>query len=200
MAGGYSGRNASGMSKARSKRSRSRPVCFLTSAMWKLGKSIPPSAWFGWGSGRKPRGKRSFARTSSGSSDASFSHVNPAGSRARAPAWTGLPRDMATPGAGRSERSYRSSSLALAPAINWAFASVIFLLVSANASGDSPRVTSGAVAQATTTAAAGSRRVSLDLGRRFVGSNRSSWSACVGKRRCRSPSCIRLLLKRGTVQ
>ena len=46
---------------------------------------------------------------------ASSSHVTPAGSFARTPSCTGLPRDIVTPLAGLSDRSYRSSKQRLLP-------------------------------------------------------------------------------------
>ena len=54
--------------------------CRLTSSMWNFGKTIPPSGWFGCGSGRKPAGNSVAARGSrSGVSAASASQVMPAG-------------------------------------------------------------------------------------------------------------------------
>ena len=78
--------------------------------MWNFGKTMPPSAWFGCGSGRNPAGQSLLERTWSGDSSASCSQVIPPGSLTRGPAWTGLPLVMVTPSAGRSARSYRCSS------------------------------------------------------------------------------------------
>ncbi len=98
MAGGYSGRKCVGRSKSRSNRVRSRPSCFLISSIWCLGNTMPPSGWLGCGKGRKPLGHSPFSRISSGVMAARSCHdFTPAGSFARTPSWTGLPRDMVTP-------------------------------------------------------------------------------------------------------
>ena len=70
--------------------------------MWNFGKSIPPSGWFGCGSGRKPvREQRPRSRISlRAHRRRAASQVVPAGSLTRTPSCTGLPRDIVTPVAG----------------------------------------------------------------------------------------------------
>ncbi len=98
IGGGNSGRKWSGKSKSRSNRVRSRCSCFLISSMWNFGKSMPPSGWFGCGSGKKPFGKRSCSRTLGRRHvRRAASQVVPRGSFARTPPCTALPRDIVTP-------------------------------------------------------------------------------------------------------
>ena len=86
---------------------------------------MPPSAWFGCGSGKKPFGHLPDSRTSAGVMLARSSQVMPAGSFARTPPCTALPRDIVTPAAGWFDRSYRSSNSACCRASIAGFAAVI---------------------------------------------------------------------------